>query len=187
LTLLLGPLTDMLAAPETATLGAQRENLHTAQHAGLRLSRLVDALLFAAQTEAGRLHPRPQATDLARHTAELASMFRSAIEHAGVRLTVDCPPLRDPVVVDWTMWEHIVLNLLSNAVKFTPEGEIRVALRAENEHVRLTVHDTGTGIPPDALPKIFDRFHFHRVSNNDARSNEGAGSGSRLSPTWPRY
>jgi signal transduction histidine kinase len=66
-------------------------------------------------------------------------MFRSAIERAGLRLTVDCPPLRAPVVVDWTMWEHIVLNLLSNAVKFTPAGEISVALRAENEHVRLTV------------------------------------------------
>jgi signal transduction histidine kinase/DNA-binding response OmpR family regulator len=178
LTLLLGPLTDMLAAPETATLGAQRENLHTAQRAGLRLSRLVDALLLAAQTEAGRLHPRPQATDLARHTAELASMFRSAIERAGLRLTVDCPPLRAPVVVDWTMWEHIVLNLLSNAVKFTPAGEISVALRAENEHVRLTVQDTGTGILSDALPRIFDRFH--RVSNDHARSSEGAGIGLSL-------
>jgi signal transduction histidine kinase/DNA-binding response OmpR family regulator len=178
LTLLLGPLADMLAAPGTATLDAHREDLRTAHRAGLRLSRLVDALLLAAQTEVGRLHPRPQATDLARYTAGLASMFRSAIEHAGLRLTVDCPPLRAPVLADWTMWEHIVLNLLSNAVKFTPAGEIRIALRAESGQVRLTVRDTGIGIPPDALPKIFDRFH--RASDDQACSVEGVGIGLSL-------
>jgi signal transduction histidine kinase/DNA-binding response OmpR family regulator len=178
LTLLLGPLADMLSAPETATLGAHREELRTAHRAGLRLSRLVDALLLAAQTEAGRLHPRPQATDLARYTAGLASMFCSAIEHAGLRLTVSCPPLPAPVLVDWTMWEHIVFNLLSNAVKFTLAGEIRVGLRAEGGYIRLTVRDTGIGIPPDVLPKIFDRFH--RVSDDRARSAEGAGIGLSL-------
>jgi DNA-binding response OmpR family regulator/anti-sigma regulatory factor (Ser/Thr protein kinase) len=73
------------------------------------------------------------------------------------------------------MWEHIVFNLLSNAVKFTPAGEIRVSLCAESEHVRLIVTDTGSGVPPDALPKIFDRFHL--VANDQARGTEGAGLG----------
>jgi signal transduction histidine kinase/DNA-binding response OmpR family regulator len=175
LTLLLSPLADMLDAPRTTTLGAHREDLHTAQRAALRLSRLVDALLLAARSEAGRLHPRPEPTDLAGYTAELASMFRSAIEQAGLRLAVNCPPLRAPVLIDRSMWEHIVFNLLSNAVKFTPAGEIRVALCAEGEHVRLTVTDTGSGVPPEALPRIFDRFH--RVGNDQARGTEGAGLG----------
>jgi signal transduction histidine kinase len=68
-------------------------------------------------------------TDLAAFTAELASVFRSAIEKARLRLVVDCPPLPEPVFVDRDMWEKIVLNLMSNAFKFTFEGEIAVTLR----------------------------------------------------------
>jgi hypothetical protein len=64
-------------------------------------------------------------------TADLAGVFRSAIERAGLRLQVDCPPLPEPVYVDREMWEKIVLNLLSNAFKFTFEGEISVSLRLE--------------------------------------------------------
>ncbi len=73
-------------------------------------------------------------TDLAALTADLASVFRSAVERAGLRLVVDCPPLPEPVYVDRDMWEKIVLNLLSNAFKFTFEGEIAVALRAAAGH-----------------------------------------------------
>ena len=58
-------------------------------------------------------------------TAELASVFRSAIEQAGMRLVIDCPPLPEPVYVDREMWEKIVLNLLSNAFKFTFDGRDR--------------------------------------------------------------
>src|SRR5438067_2068145 len=153
LTLMLGPLSDLLEAPESATVGAHRERLRNAHRAAFRLSRLVDALLLAAQAEAGRLHANPRPVEIARYTADLASMFRSAIEQAGLRLGIDCPPLPAPALIDPTMWENIVLNLLSNAVKFTLAGEIKVALGAENEHLRLTVSDTGTGIPADAVPK----------------------------------
>ena len=70
--------------------------------------------------------PVYEPTDLAALTADLASGFRSAVEKAGLRLVVDCPPLAEPVYVDRDMWEKIVLNLLSNAFKFTFEGGIAV-------------------------------------------------------------
>lgn len=178
LTLLLGPLGELLSAPSSGSLGSHRDQLRTAHRAALRLSRLVDALLLAAQAEAGHLDTCPQPTDLARSTAELAGMFRSAIEQAGLRLTLDCPPLPSPVLVDPSFWEHIVLNLLSNAVKFTPAGEIGVRLRADKDHVHLAVSDTGVGIPSDALPRIFDRFY--RAGDDRARSTEGAGIGLSL-------
>ena len=63
-------------------------------------------------------------TDLAAYTAELASNFRSACERAGLALTVDCPPLPQPVYVDADMWERVVLNLVSNAFKYTLDGGI---------------------------------------------------------------
>jgi signal transduction histidine kinase len=76
------------------------------------------------------------------------------------------------------MWEKIVLNLLSNAFKFTFEGELRVSLGWRDDRVELTVADTGTGIPAEELPRIFDRFH--RVEGAKGRSYEGSGIGLAL-------
>jgi PAS domain S-box-containing protein len=111
-------------------------------------------------------------------TEDLASNFRSACERAGIRLLVDCESLPDPVYVDREMWEKIVLNLLSNAFKFTFEGEIALRIRDADNGVVLTVSDTGTGIPPDELPRMFERFH--RVENARGRSHEGSGIGLAL-------
>jgi DNA-binding response OmpR family regulator len=76
------------------------------------------------------------------------------------------------------MWEKIVLNLLSNAFKFTWEGEITVALRWADDHVELEVRDTGTGIPVEAMPQLFERFH--RVEGARGRTYEGSGIGLSL-------
>ena len=83
-----------------------------------------------------------------------------------------------PLYVDREMWEKIVLNLLSNAFKFTFEGEIAVRIRDAGDAVELAVSDTGTGIPPDELPRMFERFH--RVENARGRSHEGSGIGLAL-------
>nr|WP_199333824.1 HAMP domain-containing sensor histidine kinase [Oculatella sp. FACHB-28] len=93
--------------------------------------KLVNTLLNFSRIEAGRMEAVYEPVDLAQCTTELASVFRSAIERAGLRLIVDCPPLPEPVFVDREMWEKIVLNLLSNAFKFTFEGEITLSIRAE--------------------------------------------------------
>ena len=76
------------------------------------------------------------------------------------------------------MWEKIVLNLLSNAFKFTFEGGIDVALRADGDRAVLRVKDTGVGIPPEELPRLFERFH--RVEGTRARTHEGSGIGLAL-------
>jgi len=120
-------------------------------------------------------------TDLARLTTELAANFASAMEKAGLEFTVDCPPLPEPVYVDRDMWEKVVLNLLSNALKFTFEGSVRLSLGLEGDSARLSVSDTGTGIPASELPHIFERFH--RVSGARGRSLEG---GSALVPEFNR-
>ena len=123
-------------------------------------------------------HERFEPTDLAAATAELASVFRSAIEKAGLRLVVDCPPLPEDVYVDREMWEKIVLNFLSNAFKFTFEGEIKVSLCWRRNQVELSVRDTGVGIPAPDLSHIFERFH--RVRGIRSRTHEGTGIGLSL-------
>ncbi|HEX8271501.1 MAG TPA: ATP-binding protein [Longimicrobiaceae bacterium] len=178
LTLMLGPLEQLREEAGAALAAPGRELLDTAHRNGLRLLKLVNTLLDFARIEAGRVEVAFEPVELAALTAELASVFRSAVERAGLRLAVDCPPLPEPVFVDTEMWEKIVLNLLSNALKFTFRGEIAVALRPAGERVELEVRDTGVGIAPEQLPQVFQRFH--RVRGARSRSHEGSGIGLAL-------
>ncbi len=178
LALILGPLNDLLnARPETLAPDL-REVLQLARRNAERLRKLVNNLLDLSRIEAGRVPVRREATDLARLTEDLASNFRSACERAGLALRVESASSAEPVLVDRDMWERVVLNLLSNAIKFTPSGEICVGLERADGRAVLTVRDTGTGIPADALPRLFERFH--RIENPRARSQEGTGIGLAL-------
>jgi PAS domain S-box-containing protein len=178
LTLMLGPVEDLLAQPEGQVVPEHRGLLTTVHRNGLRLQKLVNTLLDFSRIEAGRIEARYEPTDLAAVTADLASVFRSAIERAGLGLVVACPPLPDVVYVDRDMWEKIVLNLLSNAFKFTFTGEIAVSLGWGGDHVALRVRDTGTGIPAHEIPHLFERFY--RIPNVRARTYEGTGIGLAL-------
>ena len=174
LTLMMGPLEDSLSDPEGLS-PANRERLELAHRNALRQLKLVNTLLDFSRIEAGRVQASYEPLDLAGYTTELASVFRSAIEHAGLKLIVDCPPLPEPVYVDREMWEKIVLNLLSNAFKFTFEGEIEVSLQYKGERVVFAVRDTGVGVPEHELPSMFERFH--RVRASRSRTHEGTGIG----------
>ncbi|HEX5887278.1 MAG TPA: ATP-binding protein [Pyrinomonadaceae bacterium] len=178
LTLMLGPVADLLGELDGEVSAEQRERLDIAYRNGLRLQKLVNTLLDFSRIEAGRVQASYEATDLASLTAELASNFRSACERAGIELVVDCPSLGEPIYVDPDMWEKVVLNLVSNAFKFTFAGSIEVKLRKSAENVELTVRDTGVGIPPEELPKVFERFH--RVPVSRGRTQEGSGIGLAL-------
>ncbi len=178
LTLMLGPLQDLLSRSQTHLTPTAKEQLELVNRNGARLLRLVNTLLDFSRIEAGRVHAVYQATDLAGFTSELASVFRSATEKAGLRLVVDCPDLGEPVYVDRDMWEKVVLNLISNAFKFTFEGEITVSVARVGTFAELRVRDTGVGIPQEAIPQLFERFH--RVPNTRSRTHEGTGIGLAL-------
>ena len=178
LTLLVGPLEDGLADAATPLPPVHRERQEVAHRNAQRLLRLVNTLLDFSRIEAGRIDAHYEPTDLTSFTAELASVFRSAVEKAGLQFIVDCDPLPEPVYVDREMWEKILLNLLSNAFKFTFDGQIRVELRSRGDRVELRVADTGVGIPEADLPRMFERFH--RVKHVRARTHEGTGIGLAL-------
>lgn len=167
------PLTPRPLDPSTL-----KQPLQLAYRNSQRLLKLVNTLLDFSRIEAGRIQAVYEPIDLATLTADLAGVFRSAIERVGMRLQVDCPPLPEPIYVDREMWEKIVLNLLSNAFKFTFEGEIAVSLSVVDDQIELEVRDTGTGIPAEELPRIFERFH--QVRGARGRSYEGSGIGLAL-------
>ncbi|MDI5964976.1 SpoIIE family protein phosphatase [Streptantibioticus silvisoli] len=177
LALIMGPVEELRDRLTGADPGV-REELEVIHRNGLRLGKLVNTLLDFSRIEAGRMQASYEPVDLATVTAELASVFRSAVDRAGLEFQVDCSPLPEPVFIDRSMWEKVVLNLLSNALKFTFDGSIRVAVRAGDGAAVVTVTDTGIGVAADEMPRLFERFH--RIENARSRSNEGSGIGLAL-------
>ena len=176
LTLMIGPIENLRSRHDLPADTSQE--LELALRNGKRLRKLVNSLLDFSRIEAGRLEVHYQRTDLAAYTVDVTSVFRAAIEQAGLRFEVRCSGECGMAYVDREMWEKVVLNLLSNALKFTFEGAIVVELESANGMARLTVRDSGVGIEESELPKIFDRFH--RVPGAQSRSQEGTGIGLAL-------
>ena len=152
--------------------------IDAARRAALHLDRLVDALLTFAQAESDALIAHRQPTDIAALTQDCASMFRSAVEVAGLSLTIDVPSKSTVVDIDPEMWSRIVLNLLSNAYKFTQAGSIDVRLTVWAKRAVLEVKDTGIGIEAGELDRVFERFH--QVASASSRTGPGAGIGLAL-------
>ncbi len=178
LTLMLGNLEEVLQKSGEKIPAEEKQQIKTAHRNSLRLLKLVNTLLDFSRFEANRQQAEFEPTDLSRLTAGLASNFRSSVEKAGIKLTVDCPPLSGEISVDREMWEKIVLNLVSNAFKFTFGGKIEIRLRENENSAVLQVSDTGTGISESDLPRIFERFH--RVRGAKSRTHEGTGIGLAL-------
>jgi PAS domain S-box-containing protein len=176
LTLILDPVSELRQADHVDE--RTREELDLVWRNGLRLTKLVNTLLDFSRIEAGRTQARYEPVDLAATTAELASVFRSAVERAGLTLVVNIPPLDEPVYVDRDMWEKVVFNLLSNALKFTFEGAISIDARRDGSDAVITFADTGIGVPAAEMARLFERFH--RIENVRSRSNDGSGIGLAL-------
>ena len=178
LTLILGPLDDALADTVEPLAPAQRRRIDVTHRNSLRLLKLVNSLLDFSRIEAGRVQATYVPTDLARLTADLASVFESAMAKGGLSYDVVLQDPGQPVWVDRDMWEKIVFNLLSNAFKFTLQGGVRVTLGQHEGMVRLSVQDSGSGIPEAELPRVFERFH--RIEGTPGRTFEGTGIGLAL-------
>jgi signal transduction histidine kinase/DNA-binding response OmpR family regulator len=181
---MLGPLEDALGE-HNAFPAETRSRIEVAHRNGLRLLKLVNTLLDFSRIEAGRMQAVFEPVDLSAYTAELASVFRSAVERAGLEFQVACGALDEPVYIDREMWEKIVFNLLSNAFKFTFEGHIAISLVRTERNAQLLVSDTGTGIPEEDIPNLFERFY--RVKGAPGRTYEGTGIGLALVRELARF
>jgi signal transduction histidine kinase len=138
-----------------------------------RLSNTIRALLHLAQAESGQLQLHPLELDLAGLIDTISDHFLILAEAKAVRLSAQ-GPAPCPIEADRVMIERLVSNLVSNAIKYTPAGgEISLKWSAEGGRIELEVADTGCGIPPAALPHIFDRFY--RVPGQDPEKGLGLG------------
>ncbi|WP_338759039.1 ATP-binding protein [Massilia sp. METH4] len=178
LTLILGPLADALRDENDPLSPGQRRRIDVTHRNSLRLLKLVNSLLDFSRIEAGRVVATYVPVDLAALTTDLAGVFESAMEKGGLSYRLELEALGAPVYVDRDMWEKIVFNLLSNAFKFTLQGGVTVTLRRHAGMARLSVVDTGSGIPESELPRVFERFH--RIEGTPGRTYEGTGIGLAL-------
>jgi two-component system, OmpR family, phosphate regulon sensor histidine kinase PhoR len=141
-----------------------------------RMQRIVDELLDLSRIESGHWRPRPQPVQIADVSREVFGRAAGTAKSKGITLDTDLDPEADVVYADRTALEQILLNLVENALRHTPEGG-RVAIEtapAENG-VYLSVADTGSGIPPEHLPRIFERFY--RADSGRSRDSGGTGLG----------
>lgn len=178
LTLILGPVNDLIAKDGSSMIVADRDVLTLVQRNALRLQKLVNSLLDFSRIEAGKYHASFFPVDISRVTAELASNFQSLMRKGGLEFEIDAPALTQPVYLDPDMWEKIVLNLISNAFKFTFEGKIALKIKDAGDHVEFSISDTGIGIGKENLSHLFERFH--RIENVRSRTHEGSGIGLAL-------
>jgi signal transduction histidine kinase/HAMP domain-containing protein len=141
-----------------------------------RMQRLVDDLLDLSRIESGGWRPQPRVVDLEAAARDAWAPFAERAAGGGVRFEVAVAPEAHAVPADPDALRQIFTNLFDNALRHTPRGgTIRVAAETAKEGVALQVTDSGSGIPPEHLPRIFERFY--RVDAGRARQQGGTGLG----------
>jgi len=162
-------------------LTAQQELFVTQiQQSADRLQFLVEDLLDFARLEAGTFRLSPQEADLSRVVEKgLSSLLPQASDS---KLTLEAEVPTDPMILrmDPKRIEQVLFNLVGNAIKFTPAGgRIRVSVAPREAEFELAIQDTGVGIPPEHLPRLFEKFF--QVDPTNTREHSGAGLGLAIS------
>lgn len=177
------PLTSIRGFTETLLDGAledptvARHFLQIIHDEAERLTRLINDLLSLSALESRRREPNRKLLDWQRLVGEVVSMLAPLAQGKNLEVEVRVAEDLPPVPADRDMMGQMLINLLDNAIKYTPDGgKIKVAVWGEGDNLVLQVADTGIGIPPESLPRIFERFY--RVDK--ARSRELGGTGLGL-------
>jgi len=140
------------------------------------LTNLVDDLHELALAEAHELPMQKQDSDLNALVANCVEIFQPLASYKETSLTIVLPDETIHCTIDTTRIRQALQNLLANALRYTPEGgEIKVVLDRQENHASIQVSDTGAGIPPEDLERVFDRFY--RVDSSRNRDLPGTGLG----------
>jgi PAS domain S-box-containing protein len=172
------PLTSIIGFAEVLAeevSGPRKEMADLIQRSGGRLKETLTSVLEFARLEGEAMSLAPERLDLGDRVRETAELLRPQIQEKALTLTLDLPESSVEACLDGAALDRVLTNLLTNAIKFTEEGQITVALQAEDDTVILTVEDTGPGISEDFLERIYDAFE--QESSGTARTHEGIGLG----------
>ncbi len=140
-----------------------------------RMQRIVDDLLDLSRIESGGWVPKAQELDLADIAADTLAAARDAAAKKPITLEADIAPDARALVADETAMRQILGNLVDNAVRHTARGSVAVFSRRRDDMIEIGVRDSGSGIPAEHLPRIFERFY--RVDPGRSRDEGGTGLG----------
>ncbi len=184
LTLTLGPLDDLKDGLYGSLPSPVIEQVELARRNASQVLDLINQLLDVARLEAGQVQLQARPVDINAFVGAAAQSFAPLAERNAITLALHRPDAGAPSsdVIVWANPEqlHTILsNLLSNALKFTPEGgSVRVMVVLEDDAVRVSVRDSGPGIPAADLPHVFDRFY--RADADSFHGQAGSGIGLAL-------
>lgn len=174
-----GYLETMLLREGRMTPTEQRAYLGIAIKHGERLGTLVDELFELSKLEAPHIEARMEPFPLSELLQDIVRKYQLVADNKGVLLSSDAPPNLPFVLADIGMIERVLENLIENALRHTPAGgSVRLHLQPRPGFVQVTISDTGSGIAPDEMSRIYDRFY--RVPANAAPSSEKSGAGLGL-------
>ncbi|MDR0915965.1 MAG: cell wall metabolism sensor histidine kinase WalK [Oscillospiraceae bacterium] len=143
-----------------------------------RMTNIVQDLLQLSRFDADMAQMESEPFDLAKSVRDVFSALQPVAERQHQTMSLELPPELPNIVGDRARIEQVLMNIIANAVKYTPDGGlITVTARCADGFARVTITDTGIGIPEDDLARVFDRFY--RVDK--ARSRESGGTGLGLS------
>ncbi len=171
---------ELLRDPGSAPLSAEQcEFADDIHQSGEHLLRLINDILDLSKIEAGKMELHLKTTDVPRALRDAASMLRAQATRKGLALDFAAGPGVAAALVDPGLFRQVLVNLLSNAVKFTPEGgSVRLTARVEERDLIAEVRDTGIGIAPEDVPRVFEEFY--QVDGSYARGYGGTGLGLAL-------
>jgi signal transduction histidine kinase/CheY-like chemotaxis protein len=156
--------------------GLREQGLQAIERNARVQTQLIDDLLDVSRIISGKLSLDVRPTEISSVVEAAIAVVRPASDAKGIRLTYTRDPIVGSISGDSARLQQIAWNLLSNAVKFTPErGRIEVRLEQKDGHVQLTVSDSGLGINPEFLPRVFDRFR--QADSSTTRDYGGLGLG----------
>ncbi len=152
------------------------ETLETVRRQSLHLNRLVDDLSLLAATESRELNLVMEEASVANLIRDVEASFRPRAEARSIRLATELEPDLPNLPFDRLRIEQVIGNLVDNAIRHTPNGgTVIVSAHHQDGGIRVTVSDTGAGIPPDVLPRVFDRLYRADPSRDRATGGSGLG------------
>jgi signal transduction histidine kinase len=171
-----GYLETILMKDETLKPDERRHYLKTIFDNSVSLTKLVDELFELSKLDAKQIKPKRERFSIAELVQDVVMKFRPEAEKLDVRLEATLPQDLPMVNADIGMIERALSNLIDNAIRYTPaEGQVHVDLKNNTHSIKVTVADTGCGIPKEELPNVFERFY--RVEKSRSRLSGGTGLG----------
>jgi len=165
-----------VALARARTVDEYREVLGSCLEEAVRLSDLISDLLFLARAENPLTHLHRAPVDVGELLGSVREYYEASAAEGGISLTTAVST--EPLVADMdrTLMQRAISNLVANAVAHTPSGgAVVLGADAETSGIRIEVSDTGTGIPAEALPRVFDRFYGVDASRSQAFGGTGLG------------